>query len=102
MLCAQGDAGRACRGDRIAGCNQSRASETLQGSRARGTILSDACEAVDRGEVHRDGGFTAAREIVLRLFSARLANARALCPQDAKTALQEWRRLVGLPRRAMP
>src|SRR5262249_35043588 len=69
--------------------------ETLEGSRARGSILSDACEAVIAA-IHRDGGFAAARDTVLHVFGARLA-ALEHVPQDAKTALQEWAQARGLP-----
>jgi ribonuclease-3 len=69
--------------------------ETLNGSRARGTILSDACEAVIAA-VHRDGGFDAARDVVLHLFGTRLTTQDDV-PQDAKTALQEWAQARSLP-----
>jgi ribonuclease-3 len=69
--------------------------ETLEGSRARGTILSDACEAVIAA-IYCDGGFAAARDFVLRLFGPLLTTLDHV-PQDAKTALQEWAQGRSLP-----
>ncbi len=53
------------------------------------SILADAVEAVF-GAVYRDGGFEAAREVVLRQLTSRIDNA-AIRPgsQDYKTRLQE-------------
>jgi ribonuclease-3 len=72
-------------------------SEQLEGSRARGTILSDAAEAVIAA-VYLDGGFEAAKDFVLRVMGPGI-DTLAHAPQDAKTTLQEWaqRRSLGTP-----
>ena len=63
-------------------------SEMLTGGRRKEALLADAMEAVIAA-VHLDGGFGAARALVLRLWKGRLARAEDTAP-DAKTALQEW------------
>jgi len=63
-------------------------SEKLEGSRARGTILSDACEAL-MGAIYKDGGFLPARDFILRILGPQI-DMLADAPQDAKTTLQEW------------
>lgn len=67
--------------------------------RAHATILADACEAL-LGAVYRDGGFEAARGVIVRLWAAELANdaqpQRAI-QKDAKTALQEWAQARAMP-----
>ena len=68
--------------------------ETLDGSRARGTILSDACEAV-MGAIYKDGGFEPAKAFVLHILGPRI-DTLADAPQDAKTSLQEWAQARGL------
>jgi ribonuclease-3 len=70
-------------------------SERLEGSRARGTILSDACEAV-MGAIYKDGGFDPAKDFILRILGPRI-DTLADAPQDAKTTLQEWAQGRGLP-----
>ena len=63
--------------------------EIKSGGRDRDSILADALEAVI-GAVHRDGGFEAARTLVLRLFKPALAEVSiASDNKDAKTRLQE-------------
>jgi ribonuclease III len=63
--------------------------EAGSGGRSKPSILADATEAV-LGAVYLDGGFDAAREVVVRLFGARIEEA-ATNPglRDYKTRLQE-------------
>ncbi|MBV8161278.1 MAG: ribonuclease III [Acidimicrobiia bacterium] len=74
--------------------------EDASGGREKPSILSDAMEAVI-GAVYLDGGWEAARELVLGLLDDRIAQA-ASGPggQDYKTRLQELaaQRLDTLPR----
>lgn len=51
-------------------------------------LLGDAMEAVIAA-VYLDGGFDAARDVVLRHWSGRIGAVQADA-RDAKTALQEW------------
>jgi ribonuclease-3 len=66
-----------------------------EGERARGadirpSILADALEAVF-GAIFVDGGYAAAREVILALYAARLDRVDAQGPRkDAKTRLQEF------------
>ncbi len=69
-------------------------SEVLSGGRRKTALLGDAMEAVIAA-VYRDAGLDAARELVLRLWGPRLAEARGQTA-DAKTALQEWAQARGL------
>jgi len=65
------------------------AGELRTGGHARDSILADALEAV-LGAVYLDGGFTAARAVVLRLFASRLEQTDAeRAGKDPKTRLQE-------------
>ncbi len=64
--------------------------ERKSGGYRRESILADALEALI-GAIHRDVGFEAAREFVLRLYAGRLAglpSAESL--KDPKTRLQEF------------
>jgi ribonuclease-3 len=74
--------------------------EDASGGREKPSILSDAMEAVI-GAVYLDGGWEAARELVLNLLGERIAEA-ATGPggQDYKTRLQELaaQRLDTIPR----
>ncbi len=65
------------------------ASEEATGGREKDSILADAVEAVI-GAVYLDGGIEPAREMILRLWSSRVAE-RAKQPgvKDYKTRLQE-------------
>ena len=63
------------------------AGEANSGGRKRETILADACEALI-GAIYLDGGFTAARGVVLKAWEKRIAE-EAGDRRDAKTALQE-------------
>ncbi len=74
--------------------------ELKSGGFRRPSILADALEALV-GAVFLDGGFEAAREVVVRLYRSRLD---AIDPRgaekDPKTRLQEWlqSRRYALPR----
>jgi ribonuclease-3 len=70
-------------------------SEALTGGRRKEALLGDALEAVIAA-VYLDGGFEAARAVVLRLWGDRIAQAPAVV-RDAKSALQEWAQARGLP-----
>jgi ribonuclease-3 len=64
--------------------------EARGGGAQRPSILADAFEAV-LGAVYLDGGFDAARDLVLRLFRPLVAQTVAdTWTKDAKTELQEW------------
>jgi len=63
-------------------------SETLSGGRRKQALLGDAIEALIAA-VYIDGGFDAARELILRLWGARVRNVEQDA-RDPKTALQEW------------
>jgi ribonuclease-3 len=70
--------------------------ERSSGGAQRDSILANAVEAV-LGSTLLDGGFEAADELVIRLFSDRfeqLPDAASL--KDAKTKLQEWLQARGL------
>jgi ribonuclease-3 len=69
--------------------------DALSSARARMAILADACEAVIAA-IYLDAGLGAARDFVLRSWSARLGDLEEV-PRDAKTALQEWAQARGLP-----
>ena len=70
-------------------------SESMSGGRRKQALLGDAMEAVIAA-VYLDAGFEAAREMVLRLWGERIANAEDDA-RDAKTALQEWAQARKLP-----
>ncbi len=63
-------------------------SEMMSGGRRKLALLADALEAVIAA-VYLDGGHDAARDMVLRLWGARIDRVEADA-RDAKTALQEW------------
>ncbi|HET6788307.1 MAG TPA: ribonuclease III [Aquabacterium sp.] len=64
--------------------------EAKGGGAQRPSILADALEAVI-GAVYLDGGFTAARALVFRLFEPLVVQTTSeVWQKDAKTALQEW------------
>ncbi|MDF1728020.1 MAG: ribonuclease III [Sulfitobacter sp.] len=63
-------------------------SEMLSGGRRKQALLGDAMEAVIAA-VYLDGGFEAARDLILRLWDDRIGAVEADA-RDAKTALQEW------------
>ena len=70
-------------------------SEMLSGGRRKEALLGDAMEAVIAA-VYLDGGFDAARDLVLRLWNKRIEGV-AEDARDAKTSLQEWAQARGLP-----
>lgn len=68
-------------------------SETMSGGRRKEAMLADGMEAVVAA-IYLDAGLESARDIVLRLWGARVAEAETGF-QDAKTALQEWAQARG-------
>ncbi|ARQ01537.1 RNAse III [Pseudorhodoplanes sinuspersici] len=71
------------------------ASEIRAGGRTRIAILADVCESLI-GAVFLDGGYKAAKALVVRYWSDRMLKpARPL--RDPKTVLQEWAQARGLP-----
>ncbi len=68
-------------------------SEMTTGGRRKQALLGDAMEAVIAA-VYLDGGFVAARDLVLRLWGDRVLRV-AEDARDAKTALQEWAQARG-------
>ena len=62
--------------------------EARGGGRKKAAILSDVCESLI-GAVYVDGGFEAARALILRSWGGRFT-ADAEPARDAKTAVQEW------------
>ncbi|MEM6941701.1 MAG: ribonuclease III [Pseudomonadota bacterium] len=70
-------------------------SEMISGGRRKQALLGDAIEAVIAA-VYLDGGFEAARDLILRLWGARVQTVEADA-RDAKTALQEWAQARKLP-----
>lgn len=74
--------------------------EDQSGGREKPSILADAMEAII-GAVYLDGGWDAARDLVMRLLEERIVEAAAgPGGQDYKTRLQEMaaRRFDQLPR----
>ena len=69
--------------------------EARGGGRKKIAILSDVCESLI-GAVYVDGGFEAARDLVLASWRARLT-ADSGPARDAKTAVQEWAQARALP-----
>jgi len=70
-------------------------SEMLSGGRRKEAMLGDAIEAVIAA-VHQDGGFEAARALVLRLWGSRVGRVEADA-RDPKTSLQEWAQARAMP-----
>ena len=69
-------------------------SEMMSGGRRKDALLADAMEAVIAA-VYQDGGFEAARDVVLRLWASRIDTVEGDA-RDAKTSLQEWAQARGL------
>ncbi len=71
--------------------------ELRSGGPSRDSTQADAVEAL-LAAVYLDGGYTAARDLILRLFGERV---RSLSPEaqekDPKTRLQEYQQARGLP-----
>ena len=70
-------------------------SEQLSGGRRKQALLGDAMEALIAA-VYLDAGFETARDLVLRLWGARIDSVKDDA-RDAKTALQEWAQARRLP-----
>lgn len=70
-------------------------SEMLSGGRRKEALLGDALEALIAA-VYADGGFDAARALVLRLWAGRIGAVEDDA-RDAKTSLQEWAQARGMP-----
>lgn len=75
--------------------------ELKSGGQHRPSILADTVESL-YGALWRDGGFPAARQVILSAFDTRIRAidlARLPSAKDAKTRLQEWLqgRRCGLP-----
>ncbi len=68
-------------------------SEMKSGGRRKEALLADAMEAVIAA-VFNDGGFEAAKSLVLRLWGDRITNVAADA-RDPKTSLQEWAQARG-------
>jgi ribonuclease III len=68
--------------------------EARGGGRKKAAILSDVCESLI-GAVFVDGGFEAARVLILRAWGPRMT-ADSEPARDAKTAAQEWAQARGL------
>ncbi|PUB14809.1 ribonuclease III [Yoonia sediminilitoris] len=68
-------------------------SEMKSGGRRKEALLADAMEAVIAA-VYLDGGYEAARRVVLAQWGDRIRNVAADA-RDAKTALQEWAQARG-------
>ena len=73
-------------------------SEMQTGGQRNQTLQGDALEAVIAA-VFLDGGFVAARDVVLRLWGERLERVDMMGGRDSKSALQNWAlaRGLGLP-----
>ena len=69
-------------------------SEMMSGGRRKEALLGDALEALIAA-VYQDGGYDAARQLVLGLWGDRIA-AVAHDARDAKTSLQEWAQARGM------
>ncbi|GLS85354.1 ribonuclease 3 [Cypionkella aquatica] len=70
-------------------------SEMLSGGRRKEALLGDAMEAVIAA-VYQDGGFDAARALILRLWGPRIG-AVEQDARDPKTSLQEWAQARAMP-----
>ena len=70
-------------------------SEMMSGGRRKMALLGDAMEAVIAA-VYLDGGFDAAKEMILRLWGPRVAEVEKDA-RDPKTGLQEWAQARGMP-----
>ena len=70
-------------------------SEMLTGGRRKEALLGDAMEAVIAA-VYQDAGFEAAKALVLRLWSSRIAAVEPDA-RDGKTSLQEWAQARAMP-----
>ena len=69
-------------------------SEMVSGGRRKDALLGDAMEALIAA-VYQDGGFDAARALILRLWGARIGAVKSDA-RDPKTSLQEWAQARGM------
>ena len=69
-------------------------SEMMSGGRRKEALLGDALEALIAA-IYLDGGFSAARAVVLHLWGGRI-DAVDADARDAKTSLQEWAQARGM------
>ncbi|MEL6168333.1 MAG: ribonuclease III [Pseudomonadota bacterium] len=69
-------------------------SEMMSGGRRKQALLGDAMEAIIAA-VYQDGGYSAARDLVIRLWQDRLLTVEDDA-RDAKTSLQEWAQARGM------
>lgn len=70
-------------------------SETMSGGRRKEALLGDGMEAVIAA-VYRDGGFEAAKNVVLNLWGDRIREVDHDA-RDPKTSLQEWAQARRMP-----
>ncbi|NCO20532.1 MAG: ribonuclease III [Rhodobacterales bacterium] len=70
-------------------------SEMLSGGRRKEALLGDGMEAVIAA-VYLDGGFSAARDVILQHWATRIATVESDA-RDPKTSLQEWAQARKLP-----
>ncbi len=70
-------------------------SEILSGGRRKKALLGDAIEAVIAA-VFLDGGFEAARSVVIRHWWSKISSVKTQA-RDPKTELQEWAQSCGYP-----
>ncbi len=75
--------------------------EEKSGGRRKRTLIADTLEALIAA-VYLDGGLEAARDVIERMYSALIAEARATgaigsVASDSKSALQEWVQSHGHP-----
>ena len=68
-------------------------SEMLSGGRRKDALLGDGMEAVIAA-IYKDGGFEAAKTIIINLWGDRIKNVKGDA-RDAKTMLQEWAQARG-------
>ena len=69
-------------------------SEMKSGGRRKTAVLGDAMEAVIAA-VYLDSGYETARNVILRHWGNRIADAKSV-PPESKTALQEWAHARGM------
>lgn len=69
--------------------------EERSGGRTKPSLLADSLEALF-GAVHLDGGFDAARSVILSLLEETGGERQQLLESDAKTRLQEVTQALGL------
>ncbi len=81
----------------LGGCLRLGGGELKSGGYRRDSVLANGFEAL-LGAVYLDGGFTAARDLVRRIYAGRLDALPVRAPRkDAKTRLQEFLQGHGRP-----